>query len=284
MCIIMIVKNSTRSTTVQKADAAVADSKKADDFPNDALTADQIHDAAGKISEQEIVSSRETGENEYAISHSNGGQEEGTVIRSVELPEEIAQRKLTDQELLNLNDVSPDTLREQIETVADMIHWFLLNDPKIMDSNLNVEKKNKLYSFLPPAEQLANGWFSADSISVPAAWLIEDDYEGLGVLYVNGINCISNTYVAVPLKDGWYVFDMAAFTVHGSENGALDCAVVRELSDVYRYLDEFNMSHNEHLDSLAMITELNDPIYIFEDAESKHLHEQTQFTEIIRKN
>ena len=283
LCIIMIVRNSTQSTAVQKPDTTTVDEGKiADGFPNDALIADQIPDALGKISEQENFSSHKTGKTEYAVSHSNGGQEEGTVIRSVELPEEIAQRKLTDQELLNLNDASPDALRKQIETVADMINWFLLNNPKIIDSNLNVEKKNELYSFLTPAEQLTNGWFSADSISVCAAWLIEDDYEGLGVLYVNGKNCMSTTYVAVPLKDGWFVFDMAAFTVHGSENGALDCTVVRELSDVYRYLDDFNMRHREHLDSLAMIVELNDPIYIFEDAESKHLHERTQFTEITR--
>jgi hypothetical protein len=125
--------------------------------------------------------------------------------------------------------------------------------------------------------------FASDSLALSCAWLIQEDYEGLCVLYVNGVNCMNNMCVAVPSDDGWLVFDPAAFTYHGSENGALDCVCVQALEDLYPILDRFNVLHHEYLMPISVIENLEQEVAFYENVEEKYLCADTDAVELTRK-
>ena len=209
-----------------------------------------------------------------------------TDYATVTLPEGMNERHWTDDELFALKYASPSVLRERISTVADMLAWFIVTDPNIWDSNVIWAYNPDIYFYLKPDEQIKTGEFAADSIALSAAWLIEDDYDGLCVLYVNGTKCMNNMCVCLPIEGGWFVFDVAAFTRHGSFNGVVDCMTVRDFSDIYPLLDAYNLtnlSDGMQLGRLARIDELDQRVAFFESDAEKHIAEQTIATPIPRK-
>ncbi len=218
----------------------------------------------------------------FALRH-NG---QHSFYATVTLPEGMNERHWTDDELLALKYASPSVLRERISTVADMFAWFIVTDPNIWDSNVNWAHNPGVYFYLKPDEQIKTGEFAADSIALSAAWLIEDDYDGLCVLYVNGTKCMNNMCVCLPIEGGWFVFDVAAFTRHGSFNGVVDCMTVLDFSDIYPLLDTFNSANlpdGMQLGRLARIDELDQRVAFYENDVEKHIAEQTVATPIPRK-
>lgn len=200
-----------------------------------------------------------------------------------DFPEAFRERRLSDGELEALRSMPPAVLRERISTVADIVTWFNLMDPDIWDSNVISIPRTGVYYYLKPEEQLRQMDFASDSLALSCAWLIQEDYEGLCVLYVNGVNCMNNMCVAIPNDDGWLVFDPAAFTYHGSENGALDCVCVQALEDLYPILDRFNVLHHEYLMPISVIENLEQEVAFYENVEEKYLCADTDAVELARK-
>ncbi len=201
---------------------------------------------------------------------------------AADLPEALSERRLSDDELLQLADAAPSVLRERISTVADMLAWFNVTKPETWDAFTNCDPTKNLYSYDLPERQLKSRFFSADSIAIPCAWLIQDDYAGLCVLYVNGVNCFNIMCIGVPCGDGWFVFQPAAFMPHGGFHGVLECVTVKELSDLYPILDAFNATHREQLTPIHRIDNLEQSVAFYEDDVEKHLSEGTEAVLIPR--
>lgn len=202
--------------------------------------------------------------------------------KAADLPATLAERRLSDDELIALKDASPSVLRERISTVADMLAWFNVTEQEIWDSFVNNEPGTNLYSYDLPQMQIKNRFFAADNIATPCAWLIQDNYPGLCVLYVNGNNCFNIMCIGVPYSGGWFVFQPAAFTPHGSFHGVLECVTVGELSELYPILDEFNATHREYLMPIHRIDNLEQYVAFYEDETVKHLSESMEAAEVPR--
>ncbi len=165
---------------------------------------------------------------EYEREHFVTELPEGTV------PEELAGRNQSDEQLLNLSN---DELRASIGTVEDMIAWFRLTGPRWKDKDYT--GKNRSYAYQTPEEKLAeeNPSFGVDSISITAAWLLQDDYPGTGVLAVLDAaqEGRSKFYVCIPIKGGWYIFDTAQWLNQTPKLNLIGMMAVRDLSDLYPY-------------------------------------------------
>jgi transcriptional regulator with XRE-family HTH domain len=201
---------------------------------------------------------------------------------AADLPAELSERRLSDDELIALRDASPSVLRERISTVADMLAWFNVTEQEILDSFVNNEPGTNLYSYEKPEKHIKDRFFAADNIATPCAWLIQDDYPGLCVLYVNGNNCFNIMCIGVPYSGGWFVFQPAAFTSHGGFHGVLECVTVGELSELYPILDEFNATHREYLMPIHRIDNLEQCVAFYEDETVKHLSESMEAAEVPR--
>ena len=201
---------------------------------------------------------------------------------AADLPAALAERRLSDDELIALKDASPSVLKARISTVADMLAWFNVTEPEMWDSYVNNTPGTCLFSYETPAKQFINESFAADSLAIPCAWLIRDDYPELCVLYVNGSNCFNVLCIGVPTGDGWFVFQPASFMPHGGLYDVLECVTVQSLSDLYPILDEFNATHHEQLTPIHRIDNPEQYVTFYEDDTTKHIYEGTDAVEIPR--
>ena len=53
----------------------------------------------------------------------------------IEMPEQLFERQLTDEDLILLEYAPPEVLKQRICTAGDMLAWFSVTDPEIWDSN-----------------------------------------------------------------------------------------------------------------------------------------------------
>ncbi len=197
-----------------------------------------------------------------------------------DLPAELSERRLSDDELLLLAYAPPYILKERIQTVADMLAWFNVTQQEIWDSFVNNEPGTNLYRYDLPERQFEDRFFAADNLATPCAWLIQDDYPGICVLYVNGANCFNIMCVCVPCSEGWFVFQPASFMPHGGFHEVLECVTVPSLSDLYSITDEFNASHHEQLMPIHRIDNLDQMIAFYEDSTTKHLSDEIEAEEL----
>lgn len=199
---------------------------------------------------------------------------------AADLPVELSERRLSDDELFALKNASSGVLRKSISTVADMLAWFNVTGQDIFDSLVNTEPGTNLFYYFLPEQQLDSKTFSADNLATPCAWLIQDDYPGICVLYINGANCFNIMCVCVPCSEGWFVFQPASFMPHGGFHEVLECVTVPSLSDLYSITDEFNASHHEQLMPIHRIDNLDQMIAFYEDSTTKHLSDEIEAEEL----
>ncbi len=193
-----------------------------------------------------------------------------TVLPAGTIPQELAGRKLSDEELSELKGASPEDLRAALSTVEDVIAWFRVTEPEIWDSDC--VSLGAYFAYSTPESKLKdpNAVYAADSISIIAAWLLQDDYAGCAVLGACDVsNSIMNALcVCIPIDGGWYVFNMAACTEKGSFEDMLDAVVVRDLKDLHPYLAEYSRQHNVRMTEIALFEDLQTPI-MFESSENE---------------
>lgn len=195
-----------------------------------------------------------------------------TILPAGTVPQSLAGRKMSDEELLALKSASPQEIRAAVSTVEDMIAWFTVIEPEMSDSDpVHI---GTFYAYATPEEKLLESplGFATDSISITAAWLLQDDYAGCGVLGACDVSCriMNPLCVCIPIDGGWYVFNMAACTEKGSFENMLDAVAVRDLRDLHPYLDDYSLLNGVRLNEIVLFEDLSQPIMFEESGGEKH--------------
>ena len=142
------------------------------------------------------------------------------------LPDEFTERKLTDDELSALSYEDSDTLRSSISTFGDAVAWIAMQkDFTYIDGLMWSTGDNTFLSYTAALSafdeeylQYTNGqpmFGMYDSINIFTAWLLQDDYDGSGVLLAlpycksfegSYTSCMQLCCIAVPYDGEWYFF------------------------------------------------------------------------------
>jgi len=151
----------------------------------------------------------------------NGKAQAYTMLRSGQIPVELAGRKLSNKQINDLVGLDPTTVKAALATVGDVVAWFNASNFKYMDGAWWTNNPDSYYGRYESGQDSLgsdqNAKFTGndvnlgvDNVSISAAWLLQDDFKDVGVVAAMVKGNMPNYIVAYIKKDNnYYVIDFA---------------------------------------------------------------------------
>ena len=164
------------------------------------------------------------------------------------LPALLSERKLTDDEVLQMGIVDLDTLKEKISTFADFAAWFRNNAvDKLEFYNKEATEDDRFVFGAQYAYPLLEYWFAPNMTVSIAQYVLEDDYPGIGRLFILLESDDDDVFMRcadyIPADGGYYIVNAELFS--NAKKSKLmeacnmdDLLFVTDLEDLLPYLEK----------------------------------------------
>ena len=165
-------------------------------------------------------------------------------------PEFLTERKLSDDQILELADVSLDDLKKEISTFGDfaaLVRIVLLSSLQFIQNTTSNEYNQ--YTFGAVFSYLwLQSWFSPNMTVSIAQYVLEDDYPDIRTVCVfqkNGSDLMMKCANGIPADGGYYLVNAESFAGADQQTLTASCALdhalfVSDLSGLVPYYNEIH--------------------------------------------
>lgn len=137
-----------------------------------------------------------------------------TLLDTTELPAELGERKLTDEQIQALQHAPVDRLKAEISTFPDYLAWVETITAKYVTS---VTSNPEFQITLDPQFccQWLNSMVGTNALVSLAQYCLEEDYPGMGVVMAVFPSSSGHSWIyanTFPVADGWLVLGAASYS------------------------------------------------------------------------
>ena len=175
------------------------------------------------------------------------------------LPESLRGRKLSDKKLRALSGTEPEAMRKAISTAEDAAAWFALYGSAFAEGSAAGVNEYPEYQFYLPASMTlyqtaaSYGTFGKDTVSLIAAWLLQDDYDGTGVVVDLEPDGFSRCLLYIPQEGENVLINMFSL-ITGETSGRPAFQIAEDLGGAIADLSSSSAGER------ALVTDLDDMI------------------------